>query len=91
MPFTHEEYHTALDHLPRTFSSYDFIRRVTQLYQQRYIESLGHYPQSPSPFQAVHGQIMLWLIRSKTVQRIGYTEDRDIFGTPETVPLWKKL
>ncbi|MCY4389245.1 MAG: hypothetical protein OXC18_19290 [Desulfurellaceae bacterium] len=91
MSFTHKEYHTALDHLPRTFNSYDFIRRLTQLYQQRYIEFLGQYPQSPSPFRAVHSQIMLWLIRSKTVKKIGYTNDRDIFGDPETVPLWERL
>lgn len=90
MVFTEEEYQRAIDAMPEEFTSHDFIRALSWMYQRLYIEFLYDYKDTDTPFQIVHGQLAQRLHEWDTLESLGQVESVDIFGNRNGCVKWKK-
>ena len=89
-PFTNEEYQQAIDAMPDEFTTHDFIRMLSYMYQRVYIGFLYDYRNNPAPFQVVHGQIGQRLREWDVLESLGQVPSIDIFGRSSGCVKWRK-
>jgi hypothetical protein len=78
--------------MPNKFDSHEFILKLAQEHQQLYVKALIEYVESERPFQIVHGQIAMRLLKfPNLVTRVGEHISRDIFLQESTATLWQKV
>jgi hypothetical protein len=76
--------------MPNKFDSHEFILKLAQEYQQLYVQVA--YVDSERPFQAVHGQIAMRLLKfPNLVTRVGEHISKDIFLQESSTIMWQKV
>ena len=84
-------YEQVIALMPAKFDSHDFILKLAQKYQRLYVQALVEYADNERPFQVVHGQIALRLLRyPHLVTKVGEHISRDIFLQDSSAALWEK-
>jgi len=85
-------YEKVIALMPSRFDSHEFILKLAQEYQQLYVQALIEYAESERPFQIVHGQIAMRLLKyPNLVTRVGEHISRDIFLQESTATMWQKI
>ncbi len=85
-------YEKVIALMPNKFDSHEFILKLAQEYQQLYVQALVEYVDSESPFQAVHSQIAMRLLKfPNLVTSVGEHISRDILLQESTATLWEKV
>ena len=85
-------YEQVIALMPNKFDSHEFILKLAQEHQRLYVQALVEYADSERPFQIVHGQIAMRLLKYPTlVARIGEHISKDIFLRENTATLWQKV
>jgi hypothetical protein len=85
-------YEQVIALMPNKFDSHDFILKLAQKYQQLYVQALVEYAESERPFQAIHGQIAMRLLKfPNLVTRVGEHISKDIFLQDSSATLWQKV
>lgn len=80
-----------ISHMPRIFTSHEFILVLAQRHQHAYINALHSCLDSDAPFQRVHQWISSNLNKYPTqVESKGAVPSKDIFGNPNTCSSWEK-
>jgi hypothetical protein len=78
--------------MPNRFDSHEFILKLAQEYKQLYVKALVEYAENERPFQIVHGQIAMRLLKfPNLVTRVGEHISKDIFLQESTATLWQKV
>jgi hypothetical protein len=84
-------YEQVIALMPNKFDSHEFILKLAQEHQRLYVQALVEYAKSERPFQIVHGQIAMRLIKyPNLVTKIGEHISKDIFLQENTATLWQK-
>jgi hypothetical protein len=84
-------YEQVIALMPNKFDSHEFILKLAQEHQRLYVQALVEYAESERPFQIVHGQIAMRLIKyPNLVTRVGEHISKDIFLRENTATLWQK-
>lgn len=84
----------ALKQMENKFSSHDFIKKFSSMFQKKYIELLYNYKNENEPFQVVHSQIGRFLERNAQlleIKKIDRTNSNNIFGNINDVQEWEKF
>lgn len=86
----------ALKQMENKFSSHDFIKKFSSMFQKKYIELLYNYKNENEPFQVVHSQIGRFLERNAQLLEIKKTKtekssSENIFGNINDVQEWEKF
>lgn len=84
----------ALKEMENKFSSHDFIKKFSSMFQKKYIELLYNYKNENEPFQVVHSQIGRFLERNAQlleIKKIDRTNSNNIFGNINDVQEWEKF
>jgi hypothetical protein len=85
-------YPEILKLMPNEFDSHEFILKLAQKHQKFYIEALIEYVEEDRPFQVVHGQIAMRLLKfPNLVTRVGEHISKDIFFQDNSAAKWKKV
>jgi hypothetical protein len=85
-------YEKVIALMPNKFDSHEFILKLAQEYQQLYVQTLVAYVDSDRPFQAVHGQIAMRLLKfPNLVTRVGEHISKDIFLQESSAIMWQKV
>jgi hypothetical protein len=72
------------------FTSHQFIHRLTQAFQQEYIDALYAVRTLPQPFRKLHNQISILLLNKTTVRKTGFRRPiQTVFGTMRLVTEWE--
>lgn len=90
MPFTDAEYQQAIDRLPAEFTTHDFIRALSWMFQRRYIEFLYDHREAARPFMTAHGLLARRLQEWDTLESLGQDRDENIFGEKTDNVQWRK-
>jgi hypothetical protein len=84
-------YEQVIALMPDKFDSHEFILKLAHEHQQLYVKALIEYADSDRPFQSVHSQIAMRLLKfPDLVARIGEHISKDIFLQESTATLWQK-
>jgi hypothetical protein len=84
-------YEKVIALMPDKFDSHEFILKLAQEHQQLYVQALVEYAASERPFQIVHGQIAMRLLKfPNLVTRVGEHISKDIFLQENSATLWQK-
>jgi len=93
-----DQYPTIIEQLPNIFTSHQFILKLAQQNQNRYIEALNAYRsnddgEAHAPFMTVHGILAKRLNSYPELIEIIRNDapSKDIFGHPSKCALWRKL
>ena len=84
----------ALKQMENKFSSHDFIKKFSSMFQKKYIELLYNCKNENEPFQVVHSQIGRFLERNAQlleIKKIDRTNSNNIFGNINDVQEWEKF
>lgn len=84
----------ALKQMENKFSSHNFIKKFSSMFQKKYIELLYNYKNENEPFQVVHSQIGRFLERNAQlleIKKIDRTNSNNIFGNINDVQEWEKF
>ena len=85
-------YEKVIALMPSRFDSHEFILKLAQEHQQLYVKALIEYVESERPFQIVHSQIAMRLLKyPNLITRVGEHISRDIFLQESTATLWQKV
>ena len=85
-------YEQVIDLMPNKFDSHEFILKLAQEHQQLYVQALAEHADNERPFQAVHSQIAMRLLKyPNLVARVGEHISKDIFLQENTATLWQKV
>jgi hypothetical protein len=85
-------YEQVIALMPNKFDSHEFILKLAQEHQRLYVQALVEYADSERPFQIVHGQIAMRLLKyPNLITRIGEHISKDIFLQENTATLWQKV
>jgi hypothetical protein len=85
-------YEQVIDRMPNRFDSHEFILKLAQEHQRLYVRALVEYAESDRPFQIVHGQIAMRLLKfPNLVTRVGEHISRDIFLQENSATQWQKV
>lgn len=85
-------YEKVIALMPNKFDSHEFILKLAQEHQQLYVKALIEYAESERPFQIVHGQIAMRLLKyPKLISRVGEHISRDIFLHENSAAQWQKV
>ena len=85
-------YEQVIDLMPNKFDSHEFILKLAQEHQQLYVQALAEHVDNERPFQAVHSQIAMRLLKyPNLVARVGEHISKDIFLQENTATLWQKV
>jgi len=93
-----DQYPIIIEQMPGIFTSHEFILKLAQQNQARYVEALYAYRYNDdgeplAPFRTVHG-ILAKELRSfsKLVEIVRKdASSKDIFGNSSKCALWKKV
>lgn len=89
------KYPETIAKMKSSFTSHQFIQKLTESFQYDYINALHFYNNKPDPFRIVHQKISAILGQkefSKLIQRDGdEIHTKDIFGKPNFCAKWKKI
>ena len=84
-------YEKVIALMPNKFDSHEFILKLAQEHQRLYVQALVEYAESERPFQIVHGQIAMRLIKyPDLVAKVGEHISKDIFLQENTATMWQK-
>jgi hypothetical protein len=84
-------YEEVIALMPNKFDSHQFILKLAQMHQRLYVQALVEYAESERPFQIVHGQIAMRLLKfPNLITRVGEHISQDIFLQENTATLWQK-
>ena len=85
-------YEKVIAIMPNKFDSHEFILKLAQEYQQLYVQALIEYAESERPFQALHSQIAMRLLKfPNLISRVGEHISRDIFLQESSAAQWQKV
>jgi len=90
-------YPALIEDMPNTFTSHQFIIQLARRYQALYVRALYTYrclptPESPTPFQIVHGILAKHLNNiPDSVRYVRHVPSTDIFKQNETCAEWQKV
>jgi hypothetical protein len=85
-------YEQVIALMPNKFDSHEFILKLAQEHQQLYVKALIGYVDSERPFQTVHGQIAMRLLKfPNLVTRVGEHISKDIFLQESSAIQWQKV
>ncbi len=85
-------YEKVIALMPNKFDSNDFILKLAQEYPRLYAQALADYTDSERPFQSLHSQIAMRLLRLPDhVVSTGEHISRDFLQQENTVALWQKV
>jgi hypothetical protein len=85
-------YEKVIALLPERFDSHEFIIKLAQEHQQLYVQALIEYAESERPFQIVHSQMSMRLLKFPgLVARVGEHISKDIFLQEATATMWQKI
>ena len=85
-------YEKVIALMPSKFDSHEFILKLAQEHQQLYVQALVGYVDSERPFQAVHSQIAMRLLKfPNLITRVGEHISKDIFLQESSATLWQKV
>lgn len=86
-----EKYPDVIEQMLETFSSHEFIQRLTQQNQALYIKALYAYRNTPAPFRTVHSILARHLHGYRErVTNPGDVESENIFGQATECAEWQK-
>jgi len=89
--FLEAVYEQVIALMPNKFDSHEFILKLAQKYQQLYVQALVEYVSNERPFQIVHGQIAMRLLKyPHLITRVGEHISKDIFLQESSATLWQK-
>ena len=85
-------YEQVLALMPSKFDSHEFILKLVQEHQRLYVQALIEYADSEKPFQAVHSQIAMRLLKfPNLVTRVGEHISKNIFLQESSATQWQKV
>jgi hypothetical protein len=85
-------YEKVIAIMPNKFDSHEFILKLAQEYQQLYVQALAEYVDSEKPFQSLHSQIAMRLLKyPNLINRDGEHISMNIFLKESTATIWKKV
>ena len=85
-------YEQVISLMPSKFDSHDFILKLAQEHQRLYVQALVEYIDSEKPFQAVHSQIAMRLLKfPNLVTRVGEHISKNIFLQESSATQWQKV
>jgi hypothetical protein len=85
-------YQQVIALMPNKFDSHEFILKLAQEHQRLYVQALVEYVDNDRPFQIVHGQIAMRLLKfPNLVTRVGEHISQDIFLRESSATLWQKV
>jgi hypothetical protein len=85
-------YEQVIDRMPGRFDSHEFIIKLAQEHQRLYVKALVEHVESEKPFQIVHSQIAMRLLKyPNLISRVGEHISRDIFLQENIATLWQKV
>lgn len=85
-------YEQVIAQMPNRFDSHEFIIKLAQEHQQLYVKALAEHVESEKPFQIVHSQIAMRLLKyPNLIARVGEHISRDIFLRENIATLWQKV
>jgi hypothetical protein len=85
-------YEQVIDRMPNRFDTHEFIIKIAQEHQQLYAKALVEHVASEKPFQIVHSQIAMRLLKyPNLISRVGEHISRDIFLQENIATLWQKV
>jgi hypothetical protein len=85
-------YEKVIALMPNKFDSHDFVLKLAHEYQQLYVQVLANYVEEEKPFQAVHAQIAMRLLKfPQLVTMVGEHISKDIFLQEKTASVWQKV
>jgi hypothetical protein len=87
-------YSTVLAKYPqgRVFDSHEFIQRLSQANQRRYIRALRFFMVYPDPFRKLHFELSGELLNhTASVRYVGRHRSANIFGDIVSCATWVKL
>ena len=85
-------YEQVIALMPNKFDSHEFILKLAQQHQRLYVQALVENVGSESPFQVVHSQIAMRLLKfPNLVTRVGEHISKDIFLQENSATLWQKV
>jgi hypothetical protein len=91
------QYPAAIESMPASFTSHEFILNLAQNNQAEYVEALHSYRQSRhgsgfAPFKAVHTILSQHLQEYPTlIRHVGPVASKDIFGQANSCAKWTKI
>jgi hypothetical protein len=84
-------YEQVIALMPDKFDSHEFILKLAQEHQRLYVQALMEYADNEKPFQAVHSQIAMRLLKyPNLIARVGEHVSQDIFLRESSATLWQK-
>ncbi len=87
-----KKYDEIVGLMPKEFDSHEFILKLAQEHQRLYVQALVEYIKDDRPFQIVHGQIAMRLLKyPKLVTKIGEGVSKDIFLQENSAAIWRKV
>ncbi|MDD1783185.1 hypothetical protein LRP49_18620 [Enterovibrio sp. ZSDZ35] len=82
---------TAIEKLPKEFTTHELILKVAKLNQHAYIEALHSQLDKENPFQSLHAKIGKFLGEFNSITNTKTTKtDSDIFGQRSENAVWIK-
>ncbi len=87
-------YPDVIAQMENEFTSHEFIEKLSQMQQTRYVQLLSEYNQNGQPFQSVHSVIAKRLKSNWThlVKHIDTdTKSENIFGNYNSAAIWRKV
>jgi hypothetical protein len=85
-------YEKVIALMPSKFDSHEFILKLAQEYQQLYVQALVEHVDSEKPFQVVHSQMAMRLLKfPNLVNRVGEHISKDILLQEGSAIMWQKV
>jgi hypothetical protein len=85
-------YEQVIARMPNRFDSHEFIIKLAQEHQRLYVKALVEHTDNEKPFQIVHSQIAMRLLKyPNLISRVGEHISRDIFLQENIATLWQKV
>jgi hypothetical protein len=85
-------YERVIALMPNKFDTHEFILKLAQEHQQLYAKALIEHADNEKPFQIVHSQIALRLLKfPNLVTRVGDHISKDIFLQENIATQWQKV
>jgi len=85
-------YEKVIALMPGKFDSNDFVLKLAQEYQQLYVQALAEYADSERPFQSMHSQIAMRLLRfPNLVSRVDEHISQDFLQQENSAIVWQKV
>jgi hypothetical protein len=85
-------YEKVIALMPSKFDSHEFILKLAQEYQRLYVQALVEHVDSEKPFQVVHSQMAMRLLKfPNLVNRVGEHISKDILLQEGSAIMWQKV